>query len=241
MEKATSRIVLVVVCALLSFMLTYKFKMLGSANGVSPNNSESNNKLMSQIDTLNEEKKNIEKQNDEIMAKLKSYEKIAAQTSGVDKDIEELNKARMLLGIVDAQGGGVIFTLTPKVVSFANTDKVIDYVSDRELTYIVNELNDAGAEAICINEKRITSQSGIRTSSGNSYILVNDEKISPKAKIIIKAIGDKVKLQEQLKKLNVTKYNAILSYDMKIEMGDLVMIPKYTKRYISDFLKSENK
>ena len=241
LNKITSKIVLLVVCAFLSFMLTYKFKMFGSVNNISPNNAETNSKLMSQIDTLNQERKKIEKQNDEITAKLKGYEEVAARIVGVDKDVEELNKARMLLGVTDAQGVGVVFTLTPKAISFTNSKKPADYASDIELTYIINELNNAGAEGICINEKRITTQSGIRTSSGNDYILVNDEKISPKAKITIKAIGNKVKLQEHLKKLDIAKYSALLLYELKIELQDSIVIPKYERKYMDYYLKSDNK
>ena len=65
-------------------------------------------------------------------------------------------------------------------------DNISNYlIHDSDLLRLVNELKNAGAEAISINEERITNQSSI-TCDGN-VILVNGNKIS--SPFTIKAIG----------------------------------------------------
>ena len=97
----------------------------------------------------------------------------------------------MLLGNYDVVGQGVIIYLTPKTSVLGNTtDVVSQLITDRDLVYLVNELNFAGAEAISINDERMSTRTGIRSSSNNSYIVVNDGRISPAKRITIKAIGN---------------------------------------------------
>jgi uncharacterized protein YlxW (UPF0749 family) len=59
-------------------------------------------------------------------------------------------------------------------------------VHDRDILNIVNEMRASGAEAICVNNERITAMSEIRCAG--TTILVNWNKIAPP--FVIKAIGD---------------------------------------------------
>ena len=75
-------------------------------------------------------------------------------------------------------------------------------VHDGNLVAIINELKSAGAEAISINNKRITSSTAI-TCAGN-VIQINGEKVG--SPFIIKAIGSKDLLYGELNKNGGTLY-----------------------------------
>lgn len=140
----------------------------------------------------------------------------------------------MIIGTEDVVGPGIVLNLTPKSQVFSND---MHYLTDTELVYIINELNFSGAEAISINDKRISLQTGIKSSSNNNYILINDERISPKEKIVIKAIGDKTNLYSALTFNGALDFQALSSYDKKYEKVDEIKILKYNKIPKYEFMK----
>ena len=106
------------------------------------------------------------------------------------KKEEEIKLDNILLGLTDVKGDGVILTLKDNnSVSLSDIGPLdnIEYylVHAGDLVEVVNDLRNAGAEAISINGQRIINSSAIYCA-GN-VIKVNGEKIS--SPIEIKAIG----------------------------------------------------
>ena len=95
---------------------------------------------------------------------------------------------------------------------------------DLDVLSVINELKNAGAEAISINDQRLTPNSGI--VCGGNIIDINGEKVG--APFIIKAIG----LPEQLAALNRPGgYLAKLkeySIGVELKKSNKITIPKYT-------------
>ena len=177
------------------------------------------------------------KKNEEVMKQIKQYEDAATSNGDVTKGLkEQLDDTRLLIGSVDVVGEGITLTLTPKSNIFS-TNLTAQYLRDEELIYIVNELSYSGAEAIAINDKRVTLQTGIKSSSGNSQILINDERISPRDKIVIKAIGNKENLIQGLNFPGALDFQALQYYDKKIEESSKLEIPKFGKSYKFEYMK----
>lgn len=234
MKKITSQLTVALVCGLLGFMLTYQFKLLANQDTSSNVDNKNSTEITAEIDALKKSKQDLENKNNQLTDQIKKYEDSATLGNGTNKSIkDELDKSRILLGYTDVQGQGIILYLTPKSDLFSSGKP--QYIDHRELTYLVNELNFAGAEAISINDERITEQTGIKLS-GNNYILVNGDKISPSQRITIKAIGDKTKLQQSLKFAGVFDYLDLPNYTYEISTSDSIKIPKYNKDYKSDYL-----
>ena len=180
MKKYSSQIAVATVCALLGFLLSYQFKLLNSEERKLVNNPNVQQDITKEISQLTKEKEEYEKKNNELMNQIKVYEESATNENAVAKELKnQLDNTRLLIGSVDVTGPGIILYLNPKTNVFSS-NMVASYITDRELTYLVNELFFAGAEAVSINNKRITLQTGIKSSSGGSQILINDERISLK-------------------------------------------------------------
>ncbi|MBQ0105368.1 MAG: DUF881 domain-containing protein [Armatimonadetes bacterium] len=103
--------------------------------------------------------------------------------------INLLNKTKKLAGTCDLHGPGLILTLTdsPKA-SDPTTQGPIDHllVHAEDILIIVNELNNAGAEAVSVNDKRITSRTSIRCAG--TQILINQDIVA--VPFVINAIGN---------------------------------------------------
>ena len=106
-------------------------------------------------------------------------------------------------------------------------------VHDTDVLSVINELKNAGAEAISINDQRIIPTTGI--ICGGNIIDINDEKVG--APFEIKAIG----LPEQLAALDRPGgYLELLrsySVEAKLEKSNSITIPKYTGTMTYEYAK----
>ena len=103
---------------------------------------------------------------------------------------KELKTLNSLTGAIDVKGKGIVLTVADnKNVTNKNVgllDNISNYlIHDTDLLRLVNELKNAGVEAISINDERIVNSTSI-TCDGN-VILINGNKVS--SPFVIKAIG----------------------------------------------------
>ena len=143
----------------------------------------------------------------------------------------------MHLGLVDVKGPGIVITITPKTTIFGenSTDSTVG-VTEEELVHIINLLWYSRAEAISVNDIRITPQTGIKTS-GRSISIGTVGLVDPKSKIVIKAIGDKAKLNVGVSYGNSLSYGALKNYSVETKTSDDIVINKTTQSLRSEYIK----
>lgn len=238
MKKHGSQIAVAIVCCILGFIITYQFRTLMKQEKglkITASSKESVD-ITAEIEQYKKSKEEMEKKLNELQVQVKKYEDDIAKGDNTSKSmLEELDKNRVLIGTTDVQGPGIVLYLNPETKVIGST-KIQDTIMDRDLVYIVNELTFAGAEAISINDLRITSRTGIRTSNGGTFININDERVSPQKRITIKAIGDKNLLYSSLT-LPGTLGDFTAKCDIKIEKQDIIKISKYNRTYKTDYAK----
>lgn len=242
MKKVSTQLMIGGVCLILGFLLAHQFNLIfiKERNIAQYDTANSYYDVSADIDKLNKLKDQLEKSNDDILSQLKKRETDAASNDEKTKEIKkQLDNTRIFLGSTDVQGDGITLYLTPKTDLFNNT--VSQYVNYKDIAYLINELFFAGAEAVSINDDRIILQSVIKSSSNNEFILIDDDKISPKTRIVVKAIGDKNQLYKEINFPEVLNQFSLVSYDIKVEKSDQIKIPKYKKSIKDDFLKPVEK
>lgn len=150
---------------------------------------------------------------------------VAKNDVNIKNQNDELNRLNKIIGLTEVEGEGVIVTLADGIAP-ENSLLVADYlVHDYDLIFVVNELFNAGAEAISINGVRIVSTSGI-TCAGN-IIKINDEKVGTPFKI--KAIGSKDMLYGSLKRSGGYLDNLEnAGVEVEVTRKDLITIDRYT-------------
>lgn len=195
MNKKQISIILGAVCAVLVFAIFVQLKTIESTTStVSQTFSE--NKLRDEVlknqekcDQLLEAVEN-EENNLELIRK-----QVAEDDNDAAKIEEELKKAYALIGLTDLTGQGVIITLDDNKTASLETigiDTDISYflVHSSDLLQVVNELWNAGAEAISINGERLVGTTAI-VCIGN-VVSINGNKVG--APFVINAIGDPERL-----------------------------------------------
>lgn len=236
MKKVLSQVVVAVVCGLLGFLLTYQFKQLSIAN--SGNIDYDSADILSEIETLKKEKEDLKKNNEILSEELKKLEDAAAKEGEIEGEIKkQLDNARMQIGLLDVKGPGVIITLNLKNSVFGtNATQSVNTVSEEEIVNLINSLWYAGAEAISINEMRITPQTGIKTA-GSAISIGAAGRVDPNSEIIIKAIGDKNKLNLAVNFPGVLDYGALKSYTSDVKQIDDITIVKTTQSLRYEYIK----
>lgn len=127
-------------------------------------------------------------QSEETLEQIRQQVAQSGTTSSNNE--EELKENNIYLGLTNVEGPGVIITLNDRQVTPSEAkESIVDLnaflIHYSDILAIVNELKNAGAEAISVNGQRIVSISSI-TCEG-TVIKVNGEKIG--APFTIKAIG----------------------------------------------------
>ena len=176
------------------------------------------------------------KQLEEAEKRLEEVRNQATQNNKTDSDTEaEIKENRKLLGLTEVTGQGFIIKLDDnRQINSSEVLNVSDYlVHEGDLLYIVNELFNAGADAIAINDQRITSKTSI-ICDGN-IIRINGEIVS--VPITIQAIGYPERMYYALKRpggyLEILANAGVQVY---VQKSEKITLPKYEGVYSSEFL-----
>ena len=122
-------------------------------------------------------------------------EKSTENNRNLKQKEDAIKQGNKIVGTTEVTGAGVIVTLSDSKRDASTTLNVNDLlVHDVDVLSVINELKNAGAEAICINNQRLVPTSSI--VCGGNIIEINGEKVG--APFEIKAIG----LPEQLAALS---------------------------------------
>lgn len=230
MNKKQIAITLGIMCFILTIGLVVQIKTMNNASSTASSSLSD--------DGLRDEVLKWKERYDNAYAELKRSEKTLEEvrqkatqnsTSSTSKE-EQLKKNTMILGLTNVKGDGIVIHL--KDGSTAESDSLLGadnpsgkLVHNDDLLSIVNELKNAGAEAIEINGQRIMQSSSI-TCEGN-VIKINGEKIG--SPFEIKAIGSQELLYGQLTRAG--SYLELMSGDgvkISTKKQSGITIGKYT-------------
>lgn len=229
MKKRQIAITLGVMCALLTFAIALQVNTINAAVEI-VGVERTENKLRDQVLEWKGQYDKLYSQLEQTEKKLEKVRQDVTKDDSSAKDMEEeLRVSNILLGLTEVSGSGVIVKLDDNRNVTTETIGVYESISqylihDEDLRTIVNELKNAGAEAISINGQRIVNSTAI-TCDGN-VIMINGEKIG--APFEIKAIGFQEMFIGAL--LRPGGYIEVLNNDgiiTSVEKQDNIKIPKY--------------
>lgn len=166
MSKNKIAITLGIVCLILTIAICVQVNTIKSTNvGVSQSLTE--NSLRDEVLKWKEKYDNISNELDLAEKRLaKIREESTKNDDESSKKEEQITLNNNILGITNLEGQGVEITLKDDPNATRETIGVFDDISnhivhDADLRAIVNELKNAGAEAISINEQRLVNTTAI--------------------------------------------------------------------------------
>lgn len=235
MDKKKIAITLGVMCFVLTLAIALQYRTVKNASTIAGTNinSELKTEVLKWKERYEQTYEDLQRSEEKLEEKREAATNNNDVSSTLQKRLKTLNS---LIGSIDVKGNGIIITVADNQSVTNENIGVLDNISnylihDSDLLNIVNELKNAGAEAISINDERIINTTAI-TCDGN-VVLINGNKVS--SPFQIKAIGSQETilgalqrtggyLATQLKpyglitsverKSNITiyKYNGIMNY-----------------------------
>ena len=179
MKKFGKALVFGILCLILTFAITVQLRVSSLSESES-SQTKITDKLKDEIFRLNVENVKLAEKFQNTTSELDDARNQAAQNDSSSKDTSELiKKYTIVSGKTDVTGQGIIIKYKP-----SDNEAKADMVKD--LRDIVNEIKNAGAEAIEINNQRIVGTTEIEMVKNK--IEINDTEVSEN--FIIKAIGD---------------------------------------------------
>jgi len=237
LKKFFSQLTIGLIFLLFGLMITTQLNMLDKKTATV--DDKQSPEILIENEQLKKQKDELQKKVDELTKKTQEYENAAA---GRGKEnnllLEELQETRLLAGLSDVKGPGLIIYITPKNTLFGNSADgypIIDY----DLLNIVNELNAVDAEAIAINDIRLTGRSGIRTAGDG--IIINNQKISPQKRVTIKAIGNVELLKYAMDFPGSIPSRLKKNCDVTYEQSNEIVIKKSQNPIKYEFIKQVEK
>ena len=141
-----------------------------------------------QFELENEQMAKVNEKLWEELTKLKAGQSATALAS------QQLEEAKMNSGVVSVSGPGIKIILDDSDLTERKSDFANYVIHEEYLRQLINILWNGGAEAIAVNNQRITTHSEIFCSG--SYIQINGTRQMPP--YTITAIGNKENLQSSL-------------------------------------------
>lgn len=163
-------------------------------------------------------------------AKLDKLREKASNTGETSETVkEELENNNAALGLTELVGQGITITLKDGTGSGGSKLDLSSYlVHYSDLIEVINALKNAGAEAISVNDQRITNTTAI--SCIGNVIKINNEKVG--VPFVINAIGSPEKLYGALTMLggyiDKLKDEGVI---VTVDKQQSITIPKYTGIY----------
>lgn len=233
-NKKVVSCVLGIMCFALTIGICVQVRTVKNSNSTVSNNYEENN-LRAEVLRYKERYENRTKDVERAETELERERQSSTQNnSELQEKEEQIQKGNKILGLAEVTGPGIIIKLRD---SKRDANTVIDpnllIVHDEDVLSVINELKNAGAEAISINDQRVVPTTGI--ICGGNIIDINREKVG--TPFVIKAIG----LPEQLAALERPRgYLERLTDDgirVDVERSNNITIPKYTGTLTYNYAK----
>lgn len=232
-EKIVMSITIGIACLALMLVMFMQFKVVKQTD-ITAIETMKESELRLELKNWNDKYDELNGWYEELTSKIEEYKnekESDAQTSQLlQTELEQLNEQ---LGKTDVEGEGIVIQLTDKGGAQLSDDVQVENITSTQLLTIINELFSAGAEAISLNEHRITAMTAVY-EIGTEFLKVNGDKIS--SPYVINAIGDADYLKsavsgkgggvDQLKELG-HETSVDTSKKIKIEKYDKDMTTKY--------------
>lgn len=240
MNKKQIGITLGIMCLILTFAIVVQIKTMNNANSTA-SQALRDNELRDSVLRWKEKYDNVAEELKKAEKELEKVRQSATQndTTAVAKE-EELKKNKTLLGLTTVKGDGIIIEFQDglredSILTLDNPNgKIVHY---EDILCLVNELRNAGAEAIEVNGQRIVNTSAI-TCEG-TVIKINGERIG--SPFTIKAIGSPALLYGQITRIG-SYLEAMMEGGIlvtKVEQKENIIINKYSGTMTFKYIKAK--
>ncbi len=213
MRGLAAQITITMVCLLLGVALVVQFRTQG--NLVKAVLSDSSTEQAMMLQSLVDSNAALRKEIDSLDEQLAQY-RSGDDEASIPSLVKDLNQTKIVNGLIEISGPGVRLTLG-------------SFLAPEELLDVINELRNAGAEAIVLNGERIVVNSvAVVDQTGP---MLNDSPLLPPYQFV--AIGDPETLARAVDRKGGLVPALLASHpelQMELEKGEKLVAPIHDKK-----------
>lgn len=215
----------VVVCIIVGYLLAAQLRTVQLTGAADATNASRLETLQHLYNEQSEQKDALEDQVAQLQSELAIYrDQAASGDEGGEALRQELEQLEIAAGRTDVEGPGVTVILEDSTQSNVTGDEADYLIHDNDLLSVLNELRDAGAEAISLNGERIMATTEIRCAG--SVVIVNGRRYT--APFVFNAIGDPNTLYSALTMRNgVVDVLGQWKIEVKVTPSEMLTVPAY--------------
>lgn len=242
MKKNKETFFIFIASTLLGLLISINFNFDAIISHNELNTSEYQNAVEERT-RLYKEISDLKDNNVETREKINQYMHNDEKNNKIVEDMkEQINDYSMFTGSKEVEGKGIILTVNDGTTN-VNKEDISDVMSkllhDSDMALIINELRQAGAEAICVNNHRIVPWSGAVCAWA---FIQFDDGSRESAPFKIYAIGDPETLKAALlEKGSHIRELMVRKLYVNIEESDKITMPASSQNGNVSFMKRDEK
>lgn len=224
--KARAHFALALVSLLIGLLLAVQIRSTGNFSSTVPDLRTSEMRVLL-MDAISQNQA-LQEDIDELREHLQQYEKALTKGEGaLGLLTADLEKARILAGVVAVEGPGLVITMIDSLrVAAQGEDPAVFIVHDEDILKITNVLFAAGAEAISVNDQRLLAISEIHCAGPS--ISINNTRIA--APFVITAIGNPEVMESSLRmRGGIMETLNYFGIDVSIKRVPMISVPGYSR------------
>lgn len=224
-SKWKAQIAMGLVCLLLGFAITIQLRSVKKNNGAGSISGLRAGEIQSMYRKEKEKNEALYLELETVQSRLDQYMSSVEDTNTTTKLMkEQLDNAEVLAGLKEVEGPGVVVKMNDGTQTpLPGEPESLYWLHDSDILLVINELKDAGAEAISINGERLTSISEVRCVG--SVLSINNVRIG--APFIINAIGDAKTLESALLFKGGVVADIAAYCEVDVKTADSITVPAY--------------
>ncbi len=224
-NKWKAQLALGLVCVVLGFAITIQLRSVQKNNGAGTISSLRGAEIQNMYMKEKEKNEALYLDYERIKNDLDQYKEAIADTNATTSLLkEQLDNAEILAGMKEVEGPGVVVKMNDGTKTpLPGEPESLYWLHDSDILLVINELKDAGAEAISINGERLTSISEVRCVG--SVLSINNVRTG--APFIINAIGDPKTLESALLFKGGVVADIAAYCEVDVKTSDKIVVPAY--------------
>lgn len=233
-KKARGELAVMAAFVVLGFLLAVQLKSVKINTAVDATSASRLETLQELYNDLSSERDDLKDRLSEAQAELEEYRNAAASGEASEALKAEMDRLSMAAGLTDVEGPGVMVVMSDSTAENTTGDEADYLIHDSDLLSVINELRDAGAQAISFNGERILATSEVRCAG--SVVMVNGKRFA--APFILYAIGDPTTMYNALTMRNgVVNVLSQWKINVTVTMSDQLLIERYKGTLQTDYLR----
>ncbi|MDR1616490.1 MAG: DUF881 domain-containing protein [Syntrophomonadaceae bacterium] len=219
-QSRGAQISIAVVCMILGIMLAVQYNTTVFHKASMIPTTQSIENIAAMLDSSTKENEALNEKVASLTLQLDNVRQVDQALADLQKELVNTQK---IAGLSELEGPGLVITVNDRPNNLQNNNNPNeDLIHEADLLMLINELKASGAEAITLNNERITAMTEVRCAG--PVIIVNQNRIG--TPFVISAMGNPDLLESGMNLGGgIFRQLKFQGFEISMEKSELIQMP----------------